>query len=408
MGRKRSNGEGTIFKRADGRWATQVLVTLIDGRKKRVSITKKRREDVKAKMNELLDMNRNYVRLVEKKWTLNEWMDYWLENVAKHRVRPSTFVNYEVVTRKYIKPLLGHKLLVEIGVRDAQLAVDAMARDQVGGSTCKHFRQTLSVALNRAVREELIVRNAAQYIELPKYEEKEIIPWTVEQAIKFLDANRTHMWYPALLLQLTYGMRRGEVLGLRWADIDWPNNRLFVRQQLNWFTGKGTVAEDVKTKAGRRELPLVPAIKTELTKLAERYEVDLEICFEPEASYCTEGTVIKNRNGCAVDPNNYARTFDILIKRAGVPRIKNHAIRHTTTTLLKRLGVPIKDIQIILGHADMQTTQRIYTHGCSDVQIGAIEALDGVLSGNVGKIEERKDSQAEYVDPDQIALDLTY
>jgi integrase len=381
--KRRDNGEGTIFKRKDGRWSAEITVTMIDGTKKRIYITRKKREDVKIKMEKLLDMNKKNIRMSDKKWTVGEWLDYWLENTAKDRIRHSTWIGYESMIRLHIKPLLGNKYLTELGIRDVQLAIDKMASDKnIGSSVYKHFRQVLSVALNRAVREEIIFRNVAQYIELPKHIKKPIIPWTVEEAIRFLESSKEHIWYPALLIQLIYGMRRGEAIGLRWSDIDWKNNRIFVRQQLSWFTGDGIVAEDVKTEAGRRDLHLVAIVKAELIKLAEQQGIDPNSCFNPEALYNTDDVIVKNKVGGAICPENYSRTFSLLTKRAKVRNISNHTMRHTQATLLSRLGVQTKEIQLILGHTDQRTTESIYMHGNSDVQANALDMVSnffGVL-----------------------------
>jgi len=380
MGR-RANGEGTLFKRKDGRWSTQVTVTMADGTKKRECIIRKSRADVKAEMDKLLEMNKKSIRMASQKWTVGEWMDHWLHNVAKERIRRNTFIGYESMTRLHIKPLLGDKILTELGIRDVQYAIDKMAADvNIGGSLYEHFRQVLSTALNRAVREEILFRNVAQYVELPKHIKKEIIPWTVDEAIQFIESSRNHRWYPAVLIHLLYGMRLGEAIGVAWPYIDWKNNRFFIRQQLQWFTGDGIVAEDIKTAAGRRELPLISIVKDEIAKLANEQGVDLNNCFNPDAPYCTENVIVKNKVGGPICPRNYARTFNVLTRRAGVPNITNHIMRHTLATLLDRLGASAKDIQKILGHTDSRTTESIYMHGNSTSQIEVLNTVGNIFS----------------------------
>jgi integrase len=367
---------------------------MLDGTEDKKTTTCKRREDAKAKLDMWRDMNKKNLRMADKKWTVGEWMDYWLTTAARTRTRRTTWTSYESMTRLYIKPLLGSKVLAELGIRDVQLAIDKMAVDEaVGGSLYRRFKQVLSTALTRAVREEILFRNVAQYVELPKHIKKEIIPWTVEEALRFLANCQGHMWYPAMLIQLLYGTRRGEAIGLRWSDIDWKNNRFFIRQQLIWYSSDGIVAEDVKTVAGRRELPLIEIVKEQLIILAEEQGVDLNNCFDPLAPYSTENVIIKSKVGGPINPDNYGRAFLTIVKRAGVRVITNHTMRHTLATLLSRLGVPKKDIQRILGHTDARTTENIYMHGNSDVQTKALEAVSGIFKSALAAYSQTIDSE---------------
>jgi len=379
MGR-RDNGEGTFFKRNDGRWSAEVSVTMTDGSVRKRYITRKNREDVKAEMRKLLEMNEKNICMAYKKWTVGEWADHWLENIAKDRIRRKTYISYESTIRLHIKPLLGNKSLTDLGIRDVQLAIDKMAADKnIGSSLYSRVKEVLSPMLNRAVREEIIFRNVAQYVELPKHTKKEIIPWTVDEAIKFLESSKEHRWYLSVLIHMVYGMRLGEAIGVAWPYIDWKNDRFYVWQQLQWYTGDGIVAEDVKTVAGRRELPLIPIVKDEIAKRAEEQGIDLDNCFDPEAPYSTDTVIVKNKVGGPICPRNYARTFDVLTRRADVPNITNHTMRHTLATLLDRLGASPKDIQKILGHTDSRTTESIYMHGNSDLQVSVLNKVSSII-----------------------------
>jgi integrase len=310
-------------------------------------------------MDKLLEINKEYIRMPYKKWTLGEWLDYWLENVAKSQIRHNTYIVYESVVRLHIKPLLGNKMMGELGISDVQLAIDKIAdAPNGGGSIHLQFRQVLSTALNHAVREEILFRNVAHYIELPKYIKKKTTPWTVDEALKFLERSKEHRLYPSFLVQIIYGMRRGEAIGLDWSSIDWKNESFIIRQQLLRFAGIGVVAEGVKTKAGRRELPIVGQFKDELVKLAEQQGIDLDNCFDPEAPYSTDNVIVKNKMGGPIEPNNYSRIFSVLTKRAEVLDITNQTMRHTLVALLVRLGVQPKEIHLILGNADQGAIEK--------------------------------------------------
>jgi len=220
--------------------------------------------------------------------------------------------------------------------------------------------------LSRALREELITRNVARLVDLPSYQAQERRPWSANEARTFLHATKEHPLYPAFLLLFLYGLRRGEVLGLRWQDVDFERGELHIRNQLH--RANGAIRQGpVKTKAGQRDLPLVGLTREAL--LLQR-------------SACTDlvhpnALVFLTPEGKTLDPDSFATSFQRLAKRSGLRIIRVHDVRHTQATLLKNLGVPARDAQLILGHSDIATTQQIYQH---DDMTSRLEAL--------GKVEQ--------------------
>ena len=227
------------------------------------------------------------------------------------------------------------------------------------------------------MREELVYRNVAQLVERPKYTAKETAIWTADQAALFLETISDHPLYIAFLLLLTYGMRRGEALGLRYSDIDFENGYLYIRQQIG-RVGGSVKARDLKTINSKRRLPLMANVRTALLNHAKRNGVMLPP-FNPSSELSTQGTVITSKVGTPLQPRNLGRSFDVLTKKAGLPRIKIHALRHTAATVLKDLNVPVKDAQLILGHSNISTTLNIYQHGSHDTQRYAISAVENCL-----------------------------
>jgi integrase len=372
MGR-RSNGEGTLFKRKDGRWMAQIWVTLVNGKTKRICATSRSYDDIKTKLRELRDKENRRIPYAEKNWTVGEYLDYWLKDVQGNRIRETTMIMYRLTVNKHLKPVVGGHRLKTLSVYDVRSALDALAKKGCPERTRQKCLQILSSCLTCAMREELIFRNVAQLVERPKYVPKETAIWTAEQAALFLRATKEHPQYIAFLLFLTYGMRRGEVLGLRYCDIDFDNGLIHVRQQIDRINGK-IKARDLKTKNSRRTLPLIAEVHDALMKHAERNGVVLPQ-FNPRFELSTQGTVVVSRVGTPLEPKNLERCFYDLTEKAGLPRITMHAMRHTAATVLKDLNVPVKDVQLILGHSDIATTLSIYQHGTAETHRTALSAV---------------------------------
>lgn len=376
--RRRANGEGTIFKRKDGRWSAQAYVTLVNGTSKRICITSKNYETVRTKLRELLDQEKRRVPYSEKDLTVAEYLTYWMQDIQPKRVRETTLSIYNGMINKHIKPTIGNHKLKDLSVYNVRCAMLALEKGGCSARTRLECIKILSACLKCAMREELINRNVAQLVERPKYVQKETLIWTAEQAALFLHTIKDHPQYITFLLLLTYGMRRGEVLGLRWSDIDFDNELIYIRQQIGRINGR-IIARDVKTANSRRTLPLVVNVRTALMEHAKRKCI-IPPPFNHYFELSTKDTVVVSETGTPLEPRNLTRCFNILLKKAGLPRIKVHAMRHTAATILKDLNIPVKDAQLILGHSDISTTLNIYQHGTPETHRIAISAVENRLS----------------------------
>jgi integrase len=395
MGKRQ--GECSIRKRADGRWTTAITIDLADGRKKRISITNRDREKVKERLLEVQGQQQKFIPFSSRDWMVGEYLDYWLENVTPHKIRLGTQMQYEGIAKLYIKPALGKKKLAELGVRDVQAAMDNMEQQHQSARNRQKFRQILSSCLSHAMRQELIFRNVAQLVKMPKCNPKPIIPWSIEQAQYFLRHVENDKHYVAYLIFLTYGMRIGEILGLRWSDIDFDGDMFVVRQQTQRLKGE-IRALPVKTDASRRNLQLVPALKQALTKHAQKTGIQ-PAPFNPDAPLSLEGLVITTSIGTPLDAKNFRdREFYKRIEECGLPRIKPHDTRHTAATLLKNMGTPIKDVQEILGHTDVLTTLKIYQHGDKNIQRKALMGIGEILTAGLSEPVLEATSSASVID----------
>jgi len=371
--RRRAHGEGTVYKKPNGRWAGQVNVTLPNGDPKRAFVAGKTREEVVVKLRKLLDQESRNIPYIDKDWTVGEYLDYWMENIQSKRVRETTMTSYNFTIKNHLKPVMGNLKLKTLSTLETRRAIDELEKRGCSSAMRIECRKVLSACLTSAMREDIIYRNVALLVEKPKHIPKEITIWTTAQAAQFLQTSKDHPKHIAFLLFLSYGLRRGELLGLRYSDIDFDNNQIHIRQQIDRINGR-ILARDLKTKNSRRVLPLIPDIRTALLEHAEKRGITIP-AFNPSFELSTHGTVVASATGKPLEPRNLKRCFHRLSDKAGLPRITIHAMRHTAATVLKDLNIPIKDAQLILGHANISTTLNIYQHGTPETHRVAIAAV---------------------------------
>ncbi|MEU3251070.1 site-specific integrase [Streptomyces sp. NPDC006997] len=352
MARRRANGEGTIYQRKDGRWEAAVYVLTSSGERKRKRVYGTTRAEVSRKLTEAKAKMDQGIPTADKNWLLGKYLDYWLENVIKPSRKPTTYDLYEGNVRLYLKPGLGHVFLNKLTVPMLQQYLNQHLAAGHSVRKVQTLREIVSSALTQAMREELIARNVAQLVSVKETygSDEEVWPWSPHETRRFLEVAQSHKWFPAFLISATYGARRGEVLGLRKQDVDLVKKRIYVRQQVFRAGGKVQIGS-VKTKAGQRSLPLLEVVADALQehRTQRSLQTDHDLFF-------TSST------GNLVEPQNYTRAFLNICDKFGLRRIRLHDLRHGIATLLKDLGVPDKDIQLILGHSSVAVTQKIYQH----------------------------------------------
>jgi integrase len=238
------------------------------------------------------------------------------------------------------------------------------------------MRTVLSAALTRARREELVSRNVARLAELPQWHAKTIRPWTVDEARRFLAACKPNPLYAAFVLLLLYGLRRGEVLGLRWQDIDFNSGTIRIEQQLQQLNSGTLHIGPVKTRAGQRKLPL---LKLAQEALEAQAQIQAHYRAEMGSAWPDTDLVFTTRTGRPIGPRNFVRSFRRICDANGIRLIKVHHIRHTVASLLKALGVPARDAQLILGHSRLAVTLEVYTHTDDEAQLDALNRLQNLF-----------------------------
>jgi integrase len=379
MAKRRPNGGGTISKRADGRYMGRAYVTDTDGNRVRKTVYGATWDEANEKLGKLQDQERNGVPVPSRSWTVGEWLTYWLEHIVEPEREHNTYVKYESKVRLYLLPHLGKKPLVKLTPAQLRTFMAALKRENVGAATRFEVLRVLRNALNRAVREELLTRNVALLVDMPKVTKDKGRAWSAHEAIAFLRSARAHRLYAACVLVLVLGLRRSEVLGLRWQDIDFAAGQFTPVKQVQRVKGAGLVLKDLKTESSQAVLPLPEFCARALEERRELQELERKIAGDHWSQEPDHDLIFSSEHGGMIDPVGFSRTFDRLVKRAGVRRITVRLARHTCGTLLAFLKAHPKVAQAILRHSQISMTMDVYTHVVGDSQREAVGMLAELL-----------------------------
>jgi integrase len=376
LSRKRGNGEGTIHRRKDGGWCAQYTVYTAEGRKRK-TIYGKTRVEVAAKLAKALSDREGGLAFDAKNLVLGEYLDLWLEDSVRDTVRATTFERYEQIARLHICPELGPLKLKAV----TPAHIRGLYRNKLSSGssprTVQYIHVTLHKALKQAVLDGLIPQNAAEAVKPPQVRREEMRPLTPEQVKVLLEAARGDRLEALYLLAVTTGLRQGELLGLKWEDVDLEASKLQVCRTLATAKG-GPALTAPKTSKSRRSVSLtrssVDALKSHLKRQLEEINRAGSLWQENGLIFASEeGQPLKRRNvtNCK---------FRSLRKRAGLAAIRFHDLRHTCATLLLGRNVNPKIVSEMLGHASIAITLDTYSHVLPNMQNEAAKAMEDALS----------------------------
>lgn len=387
---KRGNGEGSIYRRTDGRWTAEVT---IEGRQRKF-IYGKTRKEVQEKLKAFQhDLQEGIVPQGDARQTLAQFLSDWLENSQKQSVRPRTYERYEEVVRLHIIPVLGKHRLQKLSAQHIQAFYAKKLNEGLSARTVGTFHNVLHKALDTAVKWGLIARNVCDLVSVPRAQRFEMKPLTVEQVHQLLDAARGHYMEALFVLALATGMRRGELIALKWQDINFSTGTLQVRRILtripSKMPGKGYVEAEPKTQKSRRSVVIAPFA---LEILKQHYERQQVMKQKAGDSWQEHDYVFCTSVGTHVNPTrDVLDQLKILLKKAGLPDIRFHDLRHSAATLLLNEGVHPKVVQELLGHSNIAMTMDVYSHVLPSMQQEAISRLNNTLS----RREKRDDVQEQ-------------
>lgn len=401
MAKKRGNGEGSITKRANGKWQGYTYVASETGEPKQKYVYGNTRKEVKEKLDDILGKVQTGTYLEPCKLTVSEWIDTWLKDYMKNSLSPTTWDSYETQVRKHIKPTIGHIKLSQLQTHNLQKLYNdksegGRADDKEGGlspRSIKYIHTVIHGALEQAKREQKILNNPADAVKLPKQEKPDIQYFNKDSLSMFLEKAKNSRHFPAYYLDVSTGLRRGELLALRWQDItipskDDPKQQGFVRVNKNLVRAKVNgkyelIFQDPKTKTSKRTIQIDKDVVKILRKHQTKQNWDKQLAGE---AYQDNNLVFTTELGQPSDPRNFTRHFENLINKLieeneNFPRVTFHGLRHTYATLSLEGGMDIKTVQNNLGHATISQTGDTYSHVTDNMKENAANIIGSIVSG---------------------------
>ncbi|MGB9920921.1 MAG: tyrosine-type recombinase/integrase [Moorellales bacterium] len=397
MPKRRGHGEGTIYRRPGGLWVGQLtLRNPRTGLPKRVTFYGRTKSEVRSKMEEAKAVALTSGFVEPARVTVGEWLDVWLQEYARPSVRPTTWGCYEYVIRLHLKPAVGRLYLGDLRPEHLQAVYNEKLAAGLSNRTVRLIHTVIQAALKQAVREGLVLRNVAQAASPPRLRKKERRVLSQEEQRKFLAVLEEDRLGAAFLLDLATGLRRGEILGLRWQDVDLEGGTISVRRALAEVkseslpegqrpAGRKTalIFQEPKSEKGIRTIPVpeavLPALRAHRARQAQE-----RLLLGP--AYQDHDLVFATADGKPIHPRNFTRSFYRLVQKAGIDRANLHALRHTFATRLLEANEHPKVVQELLGDSQISVVLDTYSHVSMDLKRRAMEKMSDLLT------EERKPS----------------
>jgi integrase len=365
------------FRKRGEKWSFTVDIGRdpVTGKRKQKTVSGFRtKKEAEAACAELLSKLNKGIYVEETDCTVDEFMEHFFRVYVRAQLRKRTIENYERVHKNYIHPALGAIKLKDLNVPMIQKMFSDMNEKGLSSSTLKTTYVVLKNALNKAVQWEMLQRNVMDKIPCPKVEKKERVTWTLEQAKQFLDMSRKRNpnYYIAFLLAIFTGMRKSEILGLQWKDIDFDNNLIYIQRSLLYKKGGEYEFDDVKSASSRRTIAIDSFVSAELKKHKIRQN-EYKLAFGPE--YQDWNLVVTTYKGTPMNQRALSTELYLIQEKLGLPKIRFHDLRHTHATILLQLGANPKVISERLGHSDIGITLDIYSHVIPNMQKEAAEKI---------------------------------
>jgi integrase len=374
---KRGNGEGSITRhKKSGLYMARYTIQTPTGTKRK-TIYGKEREEVADKLIEALSNRNKGLVFDADNLKLGEYLGRWLTDSVRDTVRPTTFERYEQVVRLHIRPVLGKVKLKNLTSAHVRGLYRQKLDAGLSPRTVQYVHVTLHKALKQAIADGLIPRNVTEAVKPPQVLREEIRPLTPEQAKTLFEAAKGDRLEALYVLAVTTGLRQGELLGLKWDDVDMEAGTLQVRRTLTTAKG-GPVLSAPKTKGSRRTVKISP---TALEALRSHLARQLEEIDRVGSLWRENGLVFASEVGEPLRRQHVtSRRFKPLLELARLPQIRFHDLRHTCATLLLSENVNPKVVSEMLGHATIAITLDTYSHVLPTMQESAATAMEEALS----------------------------
>ena len=375
MAKRRKRGEGSVYLRKDGRWEGRVV---IDYDEKGLPITKnvlaKTKTECAAKLEKLRESIRTPVPDQPKPGILlGDWLDFWYQGYKKANLRPNTQMSYERRIYQHIIPALGGVQLDKLTTAEIQqfyfdlkqggrLLRTELYGEGLSDQTVRGIHTTLHAALSKAVDERLIFRNPSDGCKLPPANPREMKVLTPEEIQRLLIQAKEDGCFELLLLELSTGLRRGEILALQWDDLNFKTGVLRVDRQVHRINGELVVSQP-KTKASNRSVvlsvPVLNVLKNYKSTVNSRWIFPSPV-----------------KEDSPLDPAAVRKRLQTVLERAECEHIRFHDLRHTFATASLEHGMDVKTLSTIIGHVSSSTTLNIYAHVTDEMRRTAAAKID--------------------------------
>lgn len=376
-GRRRPHGEGSVYKRGDGRWVGALNLGYVAGRRVRKTVYGKSQREVLQKMNDLRRAAETGRYIEQASPLLSTWLDEWLGMKAAEGTRPSTLRAYRWQIETHIKPLLGQRRLDKLLPSDVRALVQEARRAGLAPASLNHLIGLMRNTLGDAERDELVQRNVAKAVRKVAVPKRESGALDVPQARTILAAIRGHRLEALFATTLLLGLRRGEVLGLCWEDFDFTAGTVRIQRSLQRVEGSLQLVP-VKTTSSAARLALPPSLGRLLAQhRARQSEARLAL----GEAWPGNDLVFTSTVGTPLEPRNVTREWDKVRRDAGLDHVRFHDLRHSCATILVALGVHPRVVMETLRHSTVGMTMDIYSHVGPMLQREAADALESALFG---------------------------
>lgn len=380
--KRRGNGEGSIYKRkSDGKWVGDFTVGWRGLKRIRKVVLGDTRQEVRDKIAALQTSKAAGTLADSGGITVTQYLDHWLENIARPAIRATSYVSYKGIVGKHLKPHLGRHRLDKLSPVHIQTMQGDLERDGKKPRLRQLIHATLRRALNVALKQGLITRNVCDLVDSPKVEKITMKTMTAEQAQTLLKETEGTPEHALFVLAISCGLRQGELFGLHWEDIDLDSGRLSVRRTLIECSGVFQLGPP-KSRSSIRSLRL-PEIAVAALQDHRAIQAD--------ANLAENEFVFSDSEGGPLRKSNFTkRVYKPLLERTGLQGFRFHDLRHTSATLLLARGVHPKIVQSRLGHSQISLTLDTYSHVLPSMDEDAASQVDDVLSPTTNKLPKTK------------------
>lgn len=390
MSRTRANSEGNIRMRSDGRWEVRVTLGIdyATGEAKRVSRYASTKEEAVKLLHEM-SFQRDTSPKNFQAVTLGEWLDLCLNLYMKNSLKQSTYLSYESYIRVHFKPALGGIYLRDLTPRILQQYYNYKAEQEgLSPKTIVNLNQFLHKALSYAVGEGYIQSNPAAALNLPRGKKPQIEILTRDEQARLARASYQHRYGIFVRLVLFTGLRLGELLGLRWEDIDFGAGMLYVRRTLSRLNkidrptvaGENTTEIVIQTPKSENSLRSIPLLPIMLQELAAWKNVQMNDQMAAGEGYRESGMVVTNPMGGYIEPRTFKDYYNQILALAGLRHFTFHALRHTFASRAMEQGMDAKTLSMILGHYSVSFTLDTYAHVLTDHKKEGMALMEDLYS----------------------------